>query len=228
MAGVAGGLLGGSGPTGAGTAVRELPRQASIICPASTALVLESAAGRQAQRVDGARRIHMEDLAQVRDFYPERKYEGSFETAAALVFRRQDLDSYLEFIWRLFFSFVIGNGDMHLKNISLIYRNPRRPVISPAYDLVSTAPHRLIEMEDFGLKLCHSRRFESIGPHSFYRLAQRVGAPVDATREAVDAVAACLPEAWEQVSDLLKVLPEHRKWLAERIPKVVQRFSACE
>nr|WP_244617037.1 MULTISPECIES: HipA domain-containing protein [unclassified Rhizobium] len=32
------------------------------------------------------------------------------------------------------------NGDMHLKNWSLIYPDRRTPALSPAYDLLSTIP----------------------------------------------------------------------------------------
>src|SRR5690606_263665 len=51
-----------------------------------------------------------------------------------------------EYIRRLVFSALIGNGDMHLKNWSLIYPDGRTPALSPAYDLVSTIPY--IEGED--------------------------------------------------------------------------------
>ncbi|MGO4841861.1 HipA domain-containing protein, partial [Rhizobiaceae sp. 2RAB30] len=44
------------------------------------------------------------------------------------------------------FSALIGNGDMHLKNWSLIYPDRRSATLSPAYDLVSTIPY--IEGED--------------------------------------------------------------------------------
>ncbi|MET3594673.1 serine/threonine protein kinase HipA of HipAB toxin-antitoxin module [Mesorhizobium shonense] len=39
------------------------------------------------------------------------------------------------------FSALIGNGDMHLKNWSLIYPDRRSAALSPAYDLVSTIPY---------------------------------------------------------------------------------------
>ena len=42
---------------------------------------------------------------------------------------------------RLVFSVLIGNGDMHLKNWSLLYPDGRKPVLSPAYDFVSTLPY---------------------------------------------------------------------------------------
>jgi serine/threonine-protein kinase HipA len=36
---------------------------------------------------------------------------------------------------------LIGNGNMHLKNWSLIYPDRRSAALSPAYDLVSTIPY---------------------------------------------------------------------------------------
>lgn len=171
------------------------------------------------------RRVHIEDLAQIRGFYPEYKYQGSFESAAALIYRGKDEKSYLEFIRRLFFSVAIGNGDMHLKNTSLIYRDPRRPVISPAYDLVSTAPYRSDTPEDLGLKLGRSRRFEEVSPGSFALLAQRVGASPEATLNVVSDVAKRLAEAWSNVSGMLESLPNHQSWLDQRLPVVIARFA---
>lgn len=102
--------------------------------------------------VDG-QPVHIEDLAQVRNFYPAQKYAGNYETVAALVYRRHDLEALTQFARRLAFMVLIGNGDGHLKNWSLIYRDPRRPTLSPAYDLVATAPYRSDgETEDLGLK----------------------------------------------------------------------------
>ena len=51
-----------------------------------------------------------------------------------------------EFIRRLAFSALIGNGDMHLKNRSLIYPGRRSAALSPAHDLVSSIPY--MEGED--------------------------------------------------------------------------------
>ncbi len=42
---------------------------------------------------------------------------------------------------RLTFSTLIGNGDMHLKNWSLIYPDRRTAALSPAYDFASTIPY---------------------------------------------------------------------------------------
>lgn len=168
-------------------------------------------------------RIHMEDMCQVRGFYPDAKYNGSFDTIAALVYRRRDLGSYLEYVRRLFFSYAVGNGDMHLKNVSLIYPDGRRPVLSPAYDLVCTAPY-VDGDEDLGLKLGRSRRFETVTPESFARLAARVGAPVEPTMSAVADVARRLEDAWHGTRPAMSVLPDHVRYLDERLPKVARTF----
>ncbi|MEI2775781.1 MAG: HipA domain-containing protein [Tetrasphaera sp.] len=168
-------------------------------------------------------RIHIEDLAQVRGFYPEEKYAGSFETAAALVYRRHDLSSYLQFVRRLFFSYAIGNGDMHLKNTSLMYADPRRPTISPAYDLVCTAPY-LSGPEDLGLKLGRSRRFDTVSPESFRHLAERVGAPKGQTLATVRETAGLLEAAWDSARSVMAPLPGHTAYLDERLLEIAHRF----
>lgn len=178
---------------------------------------------RRFDRTPDGGRIHMEDMCQVRGFYPEDKYRGSFDTVAALVYRRRDLGSYLEYVRRLFFSFAAGNGDMHLKNVSLIYPGGRRPVLSPAYDLVCTAPY-VDGNEDLGLKLGRSRRFDSVTPSSFELLAARVGAPVDATMTAISDVSSRLEATWHRERDKMADLPEHARYLDERLPRVASKF----
>lgn len=178
------------------------------------------------QRFDRApgKRIHMEDLAQVKGVYPEAKYDGSFATAGAYIYRGRDLDSYLEFIRRLFFSYAVGNGDMHLKNLSLLYPDGRRPVLSPAYDLVSTAPYQPGCDEDLGLRLGRSRAFHDVTPASFEMLARTVNAPVAETSETVASVASEISTAWESVRGQFQLLPGHQKWLDERLPRIAALF----
>lgn len=77
------------------------------------------------------------------------KYRGSYELCARLIKRysfRRGLDLSELFI-RVVFSFIIGNSDMHLKNLSLIETVPasREFVLSPAYDIL---PVNVILPED--------------------------------------------------------------------------------
>ncbi|MET8689544.1 type II toxin-antitoxin system HipA family toxin [Streptomyces sp. NPDC004732] len=153
---------------------------------------------------DGIRsRIHIEDLAQVRDKYPQDKYLSTFETVAAISYRGQDVDSLREAARRIAFSVAVGNGDAHLKNWSLIYRDGRTPSLSPVYDLVSTAPYAPgDEPEDLGLKFGGSKRFSSVRLSAFKRLE---GA-LDRRFGACDAHLAAVAE------DTVRAVREH--WLA--------------
>ena len=153
--------------------------------------------------------IHIEDLAQVRNVYPEHKYEGNFETVASLIYRGRDAESLLEFVRRLTFSVLISNGDYHLKNWSLIYRDPQVPTLAPAYDLVSTAHYFTGQrVEDLGLKFGGSKDFYRVTLQTFRRLQQRLGVrDVDLAETAAATVERTIAE-WPRVAALLDPCPE--------------------
>jgi serine/threonine-protein kinase HipA len=145
--------------------------------------------------------VHIEDLAQVRNFYPERKYEGNYESLAALVYRGRDVPALREFARRLTFTMLISNGDAHLKNWSLIYADPRIPTLAPAYDLVSTR-YYMGGDERLGLKFAGSRRFEvaSIGTFELLERKLRVDAGLSDTAAQVVRLT---NEHWLAVVDVL-------------------------
>jgi len=91
--------------------------------------------------------VHTEDFAQVFGVFPEDKYKhASYANIGRVIGTETGDAGTAEYIRRLVFSALIGNGDMHLKNWSLIYPDTRTAALSPAYDLVSTIPY--IEGED--------------------------------------------------------------------------------
>src|SRR6266511_3053575 len=162
---------------------------------------------RRFDRAGRSRRVHIEDLAQVRNIYPEAKYSGNYETVAALVYRGRDAEALREFARRLAFTILIANGDGHLKNWSLIYRDARTPTLSPAYDLVATAPYRehLTDQETLALKFGGSRRFRSVRLTTFTRLQHRLSAPTadlaGCVSELVDRVRVNWPRFANQLGD---------------------------
>lgn len=91
-------------------------------------------------------KIHMEDMCQLTGRLTEDKYKGSYEQVAKVIkkYSANPMLDVVNFYELLVFSFLIGNADMHLKNFSLI-RDQRFSgrgagyILSPAYDLVSTA-----------------------------------------------------------------------------------------
>lgn len=169
-------------------------------------------------RGTGRELIHIEDLAQVRNFYPRDKYRGNFETIASLVYRNHDVTALREFARRLAFVVLIGNGDAHLKNWSLIYRSPRIPTLAPAYDLVSTAIYRRLPgEEDLGLKFGGSRSFDRVSLALFQRLEERLGATGADLVGEVEKLVELATLTWEEHSELLGEMPALRQKLARDV-----------
>lgn len=71
---------------------------------------------RRFDRNDG-RAVHIEDFAQVYGVYADDKYENaSYRQILSVLAIETDEQSIIEFVRRLTYSVLIGNGDMHLKN----------------------------------------------------------------------------------------------------------------
>lgn len=165
----------------------------------------EAYAIRRFDRSANGARVHMEDLAQVRGFYPDAKYDGTFETVGALVYRKRDTSSLIAFAKRLVFNVLIGNGDAHLKNWSLLYENQRVPRLSPAYDLVATAVYRPLNMpEDLGLRFGRSRRFDSVSLGTFDALQAKLGARGLSLADEVRDFIRRVRESWNVAEDLFR------------------------
>lgn len=117
---------------------------------ATTSLVRD-AAGRSAllvRRFDrtGSTRIAQEDACQVADIYPASKYRIKSETAISTLAQAcargggSRAAAVLELLRTVVFSWLIGNGDLHGKNLS-IYDPDGMWQPTPAYDLLCTQPY---------------------------------------------------------------------------------------
>lgn len=172
---------------------------------------------RRFDRGPGGALVHIEDFAQVSGIFPESKYSGSYEALAALVHRREDDASLRELVRRLTFNVLVDNSDAHLKNWSLIYTDPRRPRLSPAYDLVSVAPYPA-----FGgataLDLGGGRTPESITVEQLDGLGAGPGLPAGELAAQAEATVASAVAAWPQVAqEHLARYPEIRSVIGEMI-----------
>ena len=82
----------------------------------------------------------MEDMCQLTLRLTEDKYKGSHEQIAKVI-KQYSANPFFD-ITRLYelvlFSFITGNGDMHLKNFSLFKDPALGWKLAPAYDLLST------------------------------------------------------------------------------------------
>ncbi len=166
-------------------------------------------------RASGGKRIHGEDFAQVYNVYPEKKYEGvSFGNIANMVWTLTGESGLKDFIKRLVFTILIGNGDMHLKNWSFLYPDGKTATLSPAYDMVSTIPY--IPNDKLALKLYNTRNMQGISLEHFSKLAQKAQIPqqmvLQVVRETVDATITMWRENhrhFELPADLLGCIDKH-------------------
>ncbi len=154
--------------------------------------------------------IHIEDLAQVQDVWPEQKYEGAYERLAALVHRGYDDASLREFTRRLALNLLVDNSDGHAKNWSLLYEDPRKPRLSPAYDLVSVAPY-----EGYGgqvaLSLAGLSAADELRLHHFGQLRAGSTLRADDMVSIAEHTLRLAEESWPRIAELhLSSMPDTR------------------
>ena len=157
---------------------------------------------------------HIEDFAQVFGVYPEDKYKkASYRNLISVVASESGQDDVAEFIRRLTFNVLIGNGDMHLKNWSLIYPDRRNARLAPAYDFVSTIPY--IANDRSALTFSRTKKFTGFTADELEHLSAKAKLPrklvLDTARETV----ALFMERWEAEK---ANLPMHKD-VAEAISK---------
>lgn len=109
---------------------------------------------RRIDRTKKGDRIAMEDMCQLSERLTEDKYKGSYERIAKLI-RQYSAAPLLDVVnfWEVvLFSWLTGNADMHLKNFSL-FRPAKDYMLTPAYDLLSTALAMPEDDEELALTL---------------------------------------------------------------------------
>lgn len=152
-------------------------------------------------RTDEGKSIHIEDFAQIFGVYPEKKYaKASYRNIAEVIWKECGPPGIVEFIKRFVFNALIGNGDMHLKNWSLIYKDKRKASLSPAYDFVSTILY--LPEDRLALNFMHSKEFSSLTSDQFKRLCLKTNIPEKLVLDAVEETIQAFFENWKMIKDL--------------------------
>lgn len=123
------------------------------------------------RRADGEK-IHMLDMFQVLEAFD--KYKGSMERIGKAINAYSsnillDQSYYFELV---FFSYLTGNNDMHLKNFSMICTHASWE-LAPAYDLLNVAIVNPSDDEELALTLYGKKK--KLKPEHFLQLAQGLG-----------------------------------------------------
>jgi len=199
------------------SAVHGLPQEAARL--AGQSLVVQ-----RFDRAPDGRHIHMEDFAQVFGLFPDDKYSRrSYANIAAVIRAETGEEGAREFVRRLAFSVSIGNGDMHLKNWSLLYPDGSRAVLSPAYDFVSTMPY--IAGDQLALTFGGSRSLAGIAVDQVRHFADKANLPVSAVWQTVRETVERTADAWESLPQKDLLHPEMRRVIHTQIQTVAA--STC-
>jgi len=120
------------------------------------------------------RKIHQEDFCslarQTKDTHGKNyKYDYSYEQIGELI--KFYLPTYklelIKYFKLVLFNYLVGNGDAHLKNFSVIQRKTKEYGLSPAYDLLSSSMHLPNESRT-ALELFEEYESKSFEANGFY------------------------------------------------------------
>jgi serine/threonine-protein kinase HipA len=172
--------------------------------PEEEALLVE----RYDRPADGGARIHQEDFAQVFGVPPTDKYGReagvTFDRLGKVIAQVAGRTDFEEFVRRLVFSILCQNPDAHLKNWSFWYPDPRRPRLSPAYDLVSASVYPGVHRE-LACRLASEWDPSRIRTHHFGILASHAGFPAADGVALAEEAGQRIRAAWARLPDRVPV-----------------------
>jgi serine/threonine-protein kinase HipA len=128
-------------------------------------------------------KIHQEDFAQILGL--RDKYQGSLEQIGHKlkeISTGPGYDAQL-FFERVVFNFIIGNGDAHLKNYSICYKNKETIRLTPAYDIVCS---KLVIFDEEDSALSINGRKNKLKREDFDKLADYLNIPIRIRYEKFD------------------------------------------
>ena len=134
-------------------------------------------------------RLHQEDFCQLLKCRPEIKYQdqgGPSIVECVRLLRELHLpgSDVMSFVDRVVFNFLIGNGDAHGKNFSVVYRNGV-PRLSPQYDLICTTVYPQIGKK-MAMKFDGKFEFRWITPGKIVRTFERAGIGEKLVRDSIE------------------------------------------
>ena len=149
-------------------------------------------------------RVHAEDFAQVLGQRPGDKYDRyTCADLARLLASFSDERAVSEFAKRLMYAALVGNGDMHTKNWSLIYRDGRTAELSPAYDLLCTTAY--IRNDGLALRLGSARRWDALTLDDFAAVADAAHVNPESFVRTAAETAERFRQGWEEASKSLPI-----------------------
>lgn len=168
------------------------------------------------------RKLPMEDFCQLSNKLTEYKYNGSYERCIKDVIDKyssnKSLDT-IQFFRVIYFSYLVGNTDMHLKNFSLIDEgNGYR--LTPIYDLVSA--YILVGQDEMALSLNGKRKH--LTKNDFFNFALNISLAKELATRLMKEINKKLERSYETLIDISLISEEIKKRMKELIKTRLSEF----
>ncbi|ALP54993.1 phosphatidylinositol kinase (plasmid) [Candidatus Tenderia electrophaga] len=172
-------------------------------------------------------RVHAEDFAQVLFKYAHEKYStASFEQLGKVLYQFTGLGlaNVQQMARRLLVNILLGNGDAHLKNWSLIYPNRITAELAPAYDIVYTQAYIPGESQ-ISLNLAGNKEWYAMTMEHFETWANSVGVPWRAIKPHLDDVMEAARGAWPENLEGAPMMDAHKTALRAHWQRLHKDFA---
>lgn len=170
------------------------------------------------------KKIPQEDFCQISGLLTEDKYKGSMERMGKIIrdFSTQPGIDSITFFELTLFLFLTGNADMHMKNFSLIRTETGEIILSPAYDLVSTALLMPDDKEELALTL--NGKKSRLKKSDFDALASNLQLHSKTIESIYERFASYIPMFYSfiEISFLSDQLKEEYKKLIKKRAKILE------
>lgn len=167
-------------------------------------------------------KLHQEDFTQILNI--KNKYSGSYEQIGKGILEYctsnfLELTFYFE---RILFCFVVGNGDMHAKNFSLLRNERDEIVLSPAYDLLSS---KLVIPNEQDLALTLNGKQNSIRRSDFFSIGENLNIDPATIEKSIKKIIA-LKEDFAELTDKSFLPSNQKEQFKEMMAERCQRIKA--
>ena len=169
-------------------------------------------------------KIPIEDMCQLTERQTEYKYKSSYEQIAKVIakYSYAPLLDLTDFYEQVFFCWLVGNNDMHLKNFSL-YAPKGKWGLTPAYDLLNVTLVNHKDDEELALTL--NARKKRIKKADFVKAMETSGIAPKVFENMVSKYHKLLPK-FNEVIDMSFLDGEDKEMYKQSIAARLKRLIA--
>lgn len=179
-------------------------------------------------QADGTvQRLHQEDSCQALGFPPRKKYQEdggpSLRQVAGLVQAVAPRDDLDDLVRAVVLNVVLGNGDAHGKNFSLVHEPAGGLRLAPLYDVLCTS---IYGQNRLAMYIDSVQRVERVTVERIVNEATGWGMPRSRAREIVADFLARIPRAVDRAAgEITGVPPDLLDFVVQQLERVAKRES---